>query len=461
MVVVWSVAHVATMSGAFAAAPPNPHDPCSSAGGDSCGTIGVGFYKASTYGIRWFGDYRNAVPGAAHVFCIDLGFWYASPSYRYRQDTATVLRSSEGRAVASENQERLAYAIWVYGQSREPNQQAAVMLYVHTLMRDARPGELDPAKLAPTVGSLYRKITGAATRYHGPYRIESHLSAKLAVGQQTSATIRVLSAAGYALPHVRLSLSGRGAAGLPRRAQTGDAGIAEIAFRPTAVTLRLQVRAAALPASRPRIYVPTSHAARANGQRLAAPASQPIVTTVLRRVRPLVSAAVSRLVVRPGSRIFDRIRVRGLGTSAARIEVELFGPFASRAAISCTAKPYWSGRINVQSQRPIRSPFVEVAKAGFYTYRELQIGQGRPASGRNCSLARETTLVAPRIVAGRGDVADYTRSPSPDADTPTAVRIPSLGIRAQVVQVAIDIKHGALGLPPGCRAPGCENGRLP
>jgi hypothetical protein len=142
-------------------------------GRDSCGRTGVGFYKASSYGIRWFGDYRKAVRGAAHLFCIDLGFWYASPSYRYRQDTATVLRSSEGRAVAIENQERIAYAVWVYGQSREPNQQAAVMLYVHALMRDARPGELDPAKLAPTVGSLYRKITDAATRYHGPYRIES------------------------------------------------------------------------------------------------------------------------------------------------------------------------------------------------------------------------------------------------------------------------------------------------
>jgi hypothetical protein len=234
------------------------------------------------------------VRGAAHLFCIDLGFWYASPSYRYRQDTATVLRSSEGRAVAIENQERIAYAVWVYGQSREPNQQAAVMLYVHALMRDARPGELDPAKLAPTVGSLYRKITDAATRYHGPYRIESRLSAKLAVGQQTSATIRVLSAAGYALPHVRLSLSGRGAAGLPGRAQTDDAGTAEIALRLTALTLRLQVRAAALPASRPRIFVPTSHAASANGQRLAAPASQPIVTTVSRRVRPLVRARPSR-----------------------------------------------------------------------------------------------------------------------------------------------------------------------
>jgi hypothetical protein len=59
----------------------------------------------------------------------------------------------------------------------------------------------------------------------------------------------------------------------------------------------------------------------------------------------------------------------------------------------------------------------------------------------------ETTLVAPRIVAGRGEVADFTRVPGPEADTPTVVRIPSLGIGARVVQVVIDVRHGVLGLP--------------
>src|SRR5580765_1673114 len=46
---------------ALAGEPPNPHDPCSAAGRDTCGTTGVGFYDTYKYGVRWFGDYRGAV----------------------------------------------------------------------------------------------------------------------------------------------------------------------------------------------------------------------------------------------------------------------------------------------------------------------------------------------------------------------------------------------------------------
>ena len=59
----------------LALTPPNSNDPCSSAGRNTCGTLGVGYYKDYRYGIRWFGDFRGAVPGAKHTFCIDLGFW--------------------------------------------------------------------------------------------------------------------------------------------------------------------------------------------------------------------------------------------------------------------------------------------------------------------------------------------------------------------------------------------------
>ena len=76
-----ALALVAIPSASLAAEPPNPNDPCSTAGRDTCGTTGVGFYKTYRYGIRWFGDFRGAVPGPAHTFCIDLQYWYPSPKY--------------------------------------------------------------------------------------------------------------------------------------------------------------------------------------------------------------------------------------------------------------------------------------------------------------------------------------------------------------------------------------------
>ena len=40
--------------------------------------------------------------------------------------------------------------------------------------------------------------------------------------------------------------------------------------------------------------------------------------------------------MKPGRQLFDRIKVTGLGKTPATVEVELFGPFASRAAIAAT-----------------------------------------------------------------------------------------------------------------------------
>src|SRR5437764_846494 len=75
-----------------------------------------------------------------------------------------------------------AYAVWRYGRSTNANQQAAVMLYVHGLIGDAAPGEVDPDALNPRVAALDARIDRDAARYHGPYRIEAKLSPGLRVG---------------------------------------------------------------------------------------------------------------------------------------------------------------------------------------------------------------------------------------------------------------------------------------
>src|SRR6185312_4899196 len=79
---------LAAPSVSSSAPPPDPHDPCARAGRDRCATTGVGFYATYRYGRRWFGDYRRAIPGKEHLFCLDLRFWYASSSYRYRRVSA-------------------------------------------------------------------------------------------------------------------------------------------------------------------------------------------------------------------------------------------------------------------------------------------------------------------------------------------------------------------------------------
>ena len=451
----WASVCLVASAPSGAAVPPDRSDPCASAGRDTCGSAGVGFYRSQRYGVRWFGDYRGVVPNEAHTFCIDLRFWYASVSYRYREAPARALLNKDGAPVAVERQRQMAYALWKYGRSANPSRQAAVMLYVHALMGDARPGELDAAGLGPRVASTYKTIAIAARHYHGPYRIQTRLSGNLTVGQQATATIRLLSAAGHALTNARLRLSALGASGLPKYVDTGDDGLATIAFTPTAASLSLRVASGALASNSPRIFVPTSGAASANGQRLAAPAFERISTTVALLARPSVSTRAAAEIVRPGSRIFDRIQVQGVSGSAAQVEVELFGPFSSRAKISCQGRPYWSRRINVPGASVVRSPPVRVTKAGFYSYRERVVGGPSllPAS-TECALATATVLAAPAILGGRGDTYAVARTESAGTVPPARVWIPSLGIRAPVKPAAIDVRHGALAIPVDIRLAG-------
>jgi hypothetical protein len=76
------------------------------------------------------------------------------------------------------------------------------MMYVHSRMGDAAPGEVDPDALGRGIRALYDRIAVDSARYHGPYRIDVGLPSKLAVGQQGVATVRVLAASGDGVPGV-------------------------------------------------------------------------------------------------------------------------------------------------------------------------------------------------------------------------------------------------------------------
>lgn len=545
------------------AAPSRPHDPCARNGRDVCGTTGVGFYRQSAYGLRWFGDYRGLVRGA-RGFCVDLGYWYAGRRYRYRPQ-AGPLHTRGGRLVPAERRRELAYAVWRFGRSTEPRQQAAVMLYVHSLMGDERPGELDPTALGADVATLYRRIARDASRYHGPYRIAVGLPRRLVVDRTAATTIRVLSAAGVPVPGARVAISAVGARRPTAAVRTDAAGIGRIALTPTATSgLLLRLRALGLASPEPHVYAPTASLAQAEGQRLAIPASAAVVTTVSRhdvgaaprlatqvsdqvavvgasihdtvtvsglggsdatvqvelwgpfirrtdvrcsgvpywtgsfvahgdgttatapvrltragyyayresvaprppgegfvtpcgevaettlaRVRPTLATVASAQLVRPGTRVSDRVRVRGLGRTPAVVEAELYGPFSSLAAVRCSsAESRWHGRIPVGGDSDVRTPPVPVVRAGFYVFRERLVGAALAAPvSAPCAVAAETLLAAPAIVTGRGDAAAEERLRATGASIPVRLRISALGIDAPVVPTAIDLRHGVLGVP--------------
>lgn len=269
----------------------------------------------------------------------------------------------------------------------------------------------------------------------------------------------MVSPRGYPLPYLSLRLSADGAEGLPVQAQTNRAGNARVLLTPTsAPSLRLQIATAPLAVSEPRVYAPTAAAAAAHGQRLAVPAAERVADTVVRGVkaRPRLTATVSRSLVRPGARISERLRVRGLGTSSTAVELELFGPFGLRAAISCTRRRLrWRGRIVAHGDSALTTEAVKLTRAGFYAYRERVLASRLViGSATKCASSGASSLVVPLIVTGRGDHADPASVTVAGGDTPTRVRIPSLGISAPVAPAGIDIRHGVLGIPADIRRVG-------
>lgn len=362
-----------------AAVPPNRADPCSTAGRNTCGTLGVGFHQVYRYGVRWFGDFRGVVPGVAHAFCIDLRFWYASPSYRYRTVPSARLRNADGAAVPVRNLQQMAYAIWRYGQSARPDQQAAAALYVHGLMGDARPGEVDPAALRnPSLLALYRRIARDASRYRGPYRIEVAFPSRLAVAREGRASIRVRSGTGVALPNVELSLAAGGANGLAARASTGSDGVARVSFMPTgASSVRLRITTGPLASTLPRVLRATAAAAAPNAQRLAAPSSQRVSAIASAPVtsRITVSTVALPSPVAAGEPSRDRVTIRGARPSwRGTVQVLLYGPFPTAAAIRCDGEPAWRGSFAASGSGTTSTPPARLTQAGWYTYREIVPG---------------------------------------------------------------------------------------
>jgi hypothetical protein len=303
---------------AFGATPPSANDPCVKATRDVCNTTGVGYYKTYRYGTRWFGDFKNAIPGTAHSYCIDLRFWYPGPDYRYKEDTSGSLVNKDGNAVPLPNEQRIAYATWVYGRSSNPDQSAAVMLYVHTQMGDGRAGELDPSVLGSNVSALYDKISRDATRFHGPYRFEIKVPGSLKVGKAVTATVRVLAAGGSALPNMPLTLSVQGASLVSNSVKTDGTGLAKVTLTPSGGTLKLSASTSTLPSTLPRVFKPTSPAAAANGQRLALPASQTLSDSAggsasKTQIQVSTTAAPATLLV--GKTSQDKIAISNAGSN--------------------------------------------------------------------------------------------------------------------------------------------------
>ncbi|EHN09129.1 peptidase C60 sortase A and B [Patulibacter medicamentivorans] len=408
---------------ASAAEPPNQHDPCASGGRNTCGTTGVGKYDRYRYGTRWFGDFRGAIDGvSAGAFCIDLRFWYPSKRFAYEKRPIAGLKSKERKSISAAKLRQMAYALWNFGRSRQRNQQAAVMLYVHGLMDDGAPGEVDPKAIG--VSSLYARIARDARRYAGPYRVQVDLpSSGLTVGTAIKPTVRVLASSGAVVPNATVDLSGSaGATGLPRTISTGRTGVARLALTPSDAKggLRLSARATGLAAAEPDLYVPTRGASARSGQRLVVPATASVATERAVPVAPArikVTTAATPTSVLLGTQSTDKVTISGAPAGwSAPIAVRLYGPAPSQAAIRCDGPPAAEVTHRAGGGDSITPP-VTPSAPGWYGYQLVVpgsddvIGTTTPCAEPSESLRVEVqprvhTQISNQLLNGPGSVTD-------------------------------------------------------
>ena len=153
-----------------------------------------------------------------------------------------------------------------------------------------------------------------------------------------------------------------------------------------------------------------------------------------------------RLTRRRAARLEDRGRDQHHRARPDRchVEVSLYGPFGSRAAIGCGGKPYWAGKLTAHGDGTVKSKAVAIRQVGFYTYREHVVGTDLVASATTeCAITEETSLARPLVITGRGDIATHAARPArarPAA--PVRVELASVGIDAPVTPVGIDLKAG-------------------
>ena len=104
--------------------------------------------------------------------------------------------------------------------------------------------------------------------------------------------------------------------------------------------------------------------------------------------------------------------------------MQLFGPFATSAAISCSGKPYSQTVVTAHGDGTLRSPPVRIDSAGFYTFHETLVGPTNVAQVARPSAREtaETSLGAPAIITGRGDHTRSSRSRRLAPDAPAQVQ---------------------------------------
>jgi LPXTG-site transpeptidase (sortase) family protein len=160
-----------------------------------------------------------------------------------------------------------------------------------------------------------------------------------------------------------------------------------------------------------------------------------VAETTIVRGQPAISTQVSAQETAPGVQITDAAVVTGLGKLGATVNVELWGPFPTRAAIACEGTPFWTGTFPALGDGTYTTAPVTLTKAGYYTYREsITATEAYDAVTTACGEVTETTVARalPKVTTVVSDAVV-----KPDSQIFDRLTVTGLGQTPATVEVAL------------------------
>ena len=112
-----------------------------------------------------------------------------------------------------------------------------------------------------------------------------------------------------------------------------------------------------------------------------------VAETTVVRGQPAITTQISAQETAPGAQITDTVVVSGLGKLSATVNVELWGPFATRDAIRCEGTPFWTGTLPVTGDGTYTTAPVTLAAGRLLHLPRVDRGD-RGARGRDHRLRR-------------------------------------------------------------------------
>ena len=186
----------------------------------------------------------------------------------------------------------------------------------------------------------------------------------------------------------------------------------------------------------------TSAVSSADGANVAAPAAA--------AGSPRVRGRTSDSRVVPGEAYRDRVRISGLAPgSRVSVTARLYGPFSTKAALSCQPRHLTRTVTWRAGSGATRSPAVRVNQPGVYTWRVSTRATTLNESARErCARAAQTTTVARPaypVPVVNGGFSGTLPDPKRDRRAATVLRVPGIGIHATVIPAAVE--RGQMNLP--------------